>query len=109
MGDSLEVRKNSGRRMSCLNAAFGRVANRGADYTDWRIIGGVDRSEAGFVGFMGLGECLNARRIWSSTGIFADSTDRRSGLLKSGFAGFIGFSGLGVKSRESEFPPTDFY
>ena len=30
-------------------------------------------------------------------------------LSEAGLAGFIGFSGLGVKSRESEFPPTDFY
>ena len=70
---------------------------------------------------MGLGELSESR-------IFSDSTDDADygigggvggrELSEAGLAGFTGFSlaslprrdsGLGVKSRESEFPPTDFY
>ena len=66
---------------------------------------------------MGLGELSESR-------IFSDSTDdadygigggvggrelSEAGLAGSGLGVKIGFSGLGVKSRESEFPPTDFY
>ena len=42
-------------------------------------------SETGFMGFVGLGNCLNARRIWSSTPQIADWR----GL--HGLRGFWGF------------------
>ena len=58
-------------------------------------------------------------RVRRKSRIFSDSTDDADygigggvggrELSEAGLAGFIGFSGLGVKSRESEFPPTDFY
>ena len=59
-----------------MHVAFGRVRRKSrivADYTD----------DADY----GIGDGVGGRELSE--------------------AGFVGFSGLGVKSRESEFPPTE--